>query len=277
MEEFEKNAEITEGLRLKYSPAGSDLRLAQSKMLGLLKFLDKICKDHNLTYWLDSGTLLGAARHGGFIPWDDDTDVCMPAEDAKKLKQLMADKTFEGHIVLQNRSTDPNYLNSDWMTLRDKKIEYLQDSIEHNRLKYRGLQVDIFVVDNGLSPVSKFLIKAYQALTVYLPMRKNNPLAFLRPFVNLNHAIIDRCLVPAGRMLGGDKDVYNYGLGNPFVIHHHANTIYPLKKIDFEGISFNCPNDYDTYLTNLYGDWRRIPDESNIQTHEVKFRMLIED
>lgn len=274
MEEFEKNSTITKGLRQKYAPDGSDLRYAQSKMLDLLCFLDKICSQHNLTYWLDSGTLLGAARHGGFIPWDDDTDVCMPAEDARKLKELMADKVFDGHIVLQHRDTDCNYLNSDWMTLRDTKIEYVQDSLEHNRLRYRGLQVDIFIVDKGLSPISKFLIKAYQAITVYLPMRRNNPLAFMRPLVNLNHAVIDRCLVPLGRLLSGPKEIYNYGLGNPFVIHHEKKTIFPLKKINFEGIPFNCPNDIDTYLTNLYGEWRRIPDESKIMTHNVKFNIL---
>lgn len=78
---------IQDELRIKYNPDGSDLRKAQLKMLELLKFLNKICTENNLTYWLDSGTLLGAVRHGGFIPWDDDIDVCMPYKDAVVLKK----------------------------------------------------------------------------------------------------------------------------------------------------------------------------------------------
>ncbi|MBD5280217.1 MAG: hypothetical protein HDS35_06710 [Bacteroides sp.] len=70
-------------LRAKYNPEGSDLRKAQLRMLSLLIFLDKVCKDNNLEYWLDSGTLIGAARHGGFIPWDDDCDIEMMEKDYK--------------------------------------------------------------------------------------------------------------------------------------------------------------------------------------------------
>ena len=79
-------------LRARFNPDGSDLREAQLRMLGLLKFLDDICKKNGLEYWLDSGTLIGAARHGGFIPWDDDVDVCMMKKDADKLKPLWVPK-----------------------------------------------------------------------------------------------------------------------------------------------------------------------------------------
>jgi len=58
---------------------------AQNTMLKLLLAFDKICQENQLTYWLDHGTLLGAVRHQGFIPWDDDLDVSMPREDYEKL------------------------------------------------------------------------------------------------------------------------------------------------------------------------------------------------
>lgn len=74
-------------LRQKFNPDGSDLRKAQLRMLELLIFLDGVCRENKLTYWLDSGTLIGAARHGGFIPWDDDIDVCMMRKDAYHLKK----------------------------------------------------------------------------------------------------------------------------------------------------------------------------------------------
>lgn len=266
-----QNNKLTSCLRQTFSPEGSNLRNAQMGMLDLLIFLDKICIKNNLRYWLDSGTLIGAMRHGGFIPWDDDVDVCMPREDALKLKQIMTDKIFEGHIILQNDDTDPNYINSDWMTLRDTKIEYIQNSPAHNRLKYRGLQVDIFSVDQGQSKAMKFFIKWVQLITVYMPLRQGNILSFIRPFVNLSHKMISKILIPAARHLNKKNGIYNYSLGVPFCKYNNESSIFPLDRIKFESYEFNCPNDCDAYLNNLYGDWRQIPDEMNIRTHEVKF------
>jgi lipopolysaccharide cholinephosphotransferase len=60
---------------------GTPLRQAQLVMLRLLKAFHSICEENGLRYWLDAGTLLGAVRHGGFIPWDDDVDVLMPRDD----------------------------------------------------------------------------------------------------------------------------------------------------------------------------------------------------
>lgn len=64
-----------EQLRVKYNPDGSLLRNAQLRMLEILIDFDRVCRKHDIKYWLSSGTLLGAVRHGGFIPWDDDLDV----------------------------------------------------------------------------------------------------------------------------------------------------------------------------------------------------------
>ncbi|MFR5941210.1 MAG: phosphorylcholine transferase LicD [Parabacteroides merdae] len=67
----------------------NELRSCQLKQLEILKIFDRICRKHNLRYWIDGGTLLGAVRHKGFIPWDDDLDVAMPSEDYKKLDQII--------------------------------------------------------------------------------------------------------------------------------------------------------------------------------------------
>lgn len=71
-------------LRERYNPDGSTLRRQQLRMLEMLQYIDVICKKHNIKYWLTSGTLLGAVRHGGFIPWDDDLDIEMLKEDFGK-------------------------------------------------------------------------------------------------------------------------------------------------------------------------------------------------
>lgn len=76
-------------LRERYNPDGSILRKQQLRMLEMLQYIDFVCKKHNIRYWLCSGTLLGAVRHGGFIPWDDDVDIEMLREDYKRLVRIL--------------------------------------------------------------------------------------------------------------------------------------------------------------------------------------------
>ena len=75
------DATIQQQLRERFNPEGSMLRKQQQRMLEILLHIDEVCTEHNIKYWLSSGTLLGAVRHGGFIPWDDDLDIEMLKED----------------------------------------------------------------------------------------------------------------------------------------------------------------------------------------------------
>ena len=95
-------------LRERYNPDGSILRKQQLRMLEMLQYIDFVCKKHNIRYWLCSGTLLGAVRHGGFIPWDDDVDIEMLREDYKRLVRILK-KDIDSRYALQTHSTDANY------------------------------------------------------------------------------------------------------------------------------------------------------------------------
>ena len=97
----------------KYNPEGSTLRKAQLRMLNILIEVDKICRKHKIEYFLDSGTLLGAVRHGGFIPWDDDLDIAIRREDWHKLR-----------IALQNE-LPANLCYHDWTNDSKQKFEML--------------------------------------------------------------------------------------------------------------------------------------------------------
>ena len=96
-------------LRQRFNPEGSVLRQHQLRMLELLKVIDCICKKHDIPYWLSSGTLIGAARHKGFIPWDDDLDIEMMREDYLRLIKILPEE-LPDNLALQTHETDPNYI-----------------------------------------------------------------------------------------------------------------------------------------------------------------------
>ena len=108
-------------------------------MLEMLIYFDGICRKNNLQYWLDFGTLLGAVRHGGFIPWDDDLDIAMLRKDAEKLYEILK-KDNNDNFVLQCHSTDPHYYLL-WNKIRDLKSANVAHSYVQNRLKFRDCKL----------------------------------------------------------------------------------------------------------------------------------------
>lgn len=264
--------DIQRRLKEKYNPEGSELRKAQYRMLEMLTFIDKLCQENHIEYWLDSGTLLGAVRHGGFIPWDDDTDICMPVKDAKRFKAIMLEQYNDGEFVLQCRETDPGYFGP-WLVLRDKKSEYLQDSNLHKARKYRGLQVDIFLVNNhNISVLRKYsTILNYWLIT--RPLQKYHFSKFLKFSCAILYDVLYNCLFKVFDALGimsSDKNYFTFTYGTAFNDKHLIKSIFPLNRIQFEGKFYNVPNNVDVYLSESYGNWRVIPKENEIETHHVK-------
>src|SRR5215212_9809635 len=136
-----------------YNPEGSDLRRAQMRMLEMLDVFDGICRKHSINYWLDWGTLLGARRHGGFIPWDDDLDVAVLRNDLKKLLSILKDE-LPSNLKLQHKKTDENYWFH-WAKIRDTKSRYYEKGTECYNFHDKGLFIDIF----SLEPVPSIRFK----------------------------------------------------------------------------------------------------------------------
>ena len=258
------------GLRAKYNPDGSVLRRAQLRMLEMLKFIDKICSENDIDYWLDSGTLLGAARHGGFIPWDDDADVCMTREGYKKFKRIMLTQNPSKEFMLQCDETDKGFY-SPWDVLRDLKTEYLQDSPLHNMRTYRGLQVDIFYQDDQVSDFFRNKMKVcYNKAVLRVIQSKSRLAKTLRPFLPFNYFVIKKVLTPFLRFIYHKKNnFYRNPYGAPWEEIRYKKDIFPLAKIEFEGAKFFAPCSVDAYLKNIYGEWEKVPEESKIRTHNV--------
>ena len=123
-----------QALALHSDRIDEETRLVQARLLEILKAIDKVCRTHHLTYYLLAGTMLGAVRHGGFIPWDDDTDLAMPRSDFEKAYQLLHDDLEKYGISLEY------YVN---------EIHCLTLSYRHNET---GIWVDIMPMDTFVSP-----------------------------------------------------------------------------------------------------------------------------
>lgn len=245
-------------LRAKYNPEGSILRNAQMRMLDILKIIDGICKKHNIQYWLSSGTCLGAVRHGGFIPWDDDVDIEMMMDDYKRLIPILRTELPEGYI-LHDFEIDKNY---PYPYAKVRNTNSYIDEASPFDMKYYGLFVDIFPLEKVSYLSYKISRTLYNRLCYMMPKRK-------RLFI-FNHNLLCKVIFPILRFFDSilsDKKSVRHTLGMPFKKKRYIKDIYPLRYISFEDTKFPVPNNYHKYLERIYGDYMKLPDE--IHAHGI--------
>ena len=112
----------------------------------MMVWLDAVCRRHGIPYWLGSGTLLGAVRHGGFIPWDDDVDIEFRHEDYPRLMEVLAEETAGTDYVLQTHTTDPGYFFT-YAKLRDRRSRMLEQTGYDHIFTYQGIYLDLFELE----------------------------------------------------------------------------------------------------------------------------------
>ena len=265
--------ETSEELKAKYNPEGSLLRRVQLRMLDMLLYFDTVCKEQHISYRLDGGTLLGAVRHGGFIPWDDDLDVAIDSqEDYKRILQYLKNHPHP-QFVLQHKKTDKGF-NNIWFTIRDLKSEYIhldEETAKHDNLrKYRGLQIDVFPYEpKRIRTLSLFCKKMMRFNTKYLLLRhkilSNMLFGVQRNFIHPLFNIISSFF--------GNKNKYMISYGTPFNNVFPRSIMKPYKSLTFEGHEFPVPADADKFLTIQYGNYMDLPPIDNRNHHNVTFKI----
>jgi lipopolysaccharide cholinephosphotransferase len=255
----------------KYNGEGTILRKAQLRMLEILIEVDKICRKHNISYLLEAGTLLGAVRHSGFIPWDDDVDIGIMRKDYKRLCRILK-KELPHHLVFQDATTEKYYPCS-FAKVRDK-YSILRDN-EHPKTKEKGIYIDIFPFDKGDFRVKHIVDFFYN--NIFMRMRhhiKTNVFLYLLSFVLWYPICFITFLVKLfSNLLLSDN--YIFGYGAPYYYHNtKKKDLLPVKPVLFEGREFFAPAHPEVYLTAHYGDYMKIPEESKRMSHSVEIIFL---
>jgi len=227
-------------------------------ILSIMKEFDRICTENGIKYWLDGGTCLGAVRHGGFIPWDDDADVCMFREDYERfIKVFKEDERF----VISTRENDL-YYTLGFAKFRLKGMVLPESgSTADIHYTHRGPFVDVFIVEDG-TRVSGLIFKQI-GCHLHFFTKMENPgvvsVALLKFFKKLYLKSI-KLWTPVMQRLPWAKCRYAIGT-NFFKIIFRKGIFDELVPMEFEGLQLPVPKDYDTYLTDYYGDYMTLPSE----------------
>lgn len=269
---------INEDLRKEYNPEGSELRILQMKMLDILITVTDICKKHNIPYWLSGGTLLGAIRHGGFIPWDDDIDIELFLSDYKRLLKILK-KELPDDLYLQTPKEKGYRLLFSKVRDRYSIIDSEEDNL--SAYKEKGIFIDIFPEERSY--------KWMKSIVDFFYGRAFRRLKRGRPFQSVDYFIeytISLFLFPIGILLKyiargickiakPNNILHSYGIGNTTI--HDIKYILPTSSIVFEGKEFSAPKDADKYLKKQYGDYMKIPPKDKRAIHFMKVRYLIKN
>lgn len=243
----------------------------QEKLLDMFLWFHNYCIDNNITYYAAGGTVIGAARHNGFIPWDDDIDIVIPRKDYNRLIKLFPEKV--DHYYLES----PYSENKDFLYSYTKLYDTNTTLIERGHIKCkRGVYIDIFPLD-GIGTTYNEAIKNFRKVdlvNMFLRARTYAIRKESRLYKNLSILLL-RC-IPSVLVNNKKLSIYVDYLANSInndQVDYVANLMgaYREKEIvkkelfgkpvlhNFENISIFIPERYDEYLSKLYGDWKKMP------------------
>ncbi len=263
-----------------------EFRKMQLMQLDMIKELDRVCRKHNIKYTIFAGTLLGAVRHKGYIPWDDDADIAMLREEYEKFK-LVADELDSSICYFQDHTTDPNY-RWGYAKLRRTNTEYIRVGQEHLKCK-TGFFIDIFPMDDipkstigqvfndfycfclrkilysEVGKVSKSeskLSRKWYSLLSKIPTNKvwKRLDKMTRKSNNSSENRVRIYLFPSlGKSNKKNSLKTKYGMPKEWFLN--------FNEYDFEENKFYGTADYDSCLKYLYDDYMKLPPEDKREQH----------
>lgn len=254
------------------------LKELHSKILEILKYIDDICINQNIEYSLAYGTVLGAIRHGGFIPWDDDADIYMTAKEYEKFRNYF--KKYGNHekFYLQEINAIEGMLSN--AKLRVNGTTFIEPLFKERTDMHQGIYIDIFILHHAPKKHIKkrIMCLANQYITLKgLSNRKYKrkklfiPIFFvMRLFPKM--FLIKNCLLELNKYdkFAYDKhsELFDSDLRFYKKSFYSYTTIFPTRRVNFENVELCVPYDFDTYLKHVYGDYLKIPSIDNIKRQQ---------
>ena len=245
----------------------------QSRLLEMLKWFHEFCTKNNLTYYAVGGTTLGAVRHNGFIPWDDDIDVGLPRPDYEKLKQIAKDKVNEKTKYYIEFPSD----KKEYAASYGKMYDTTTTLIENTRFKAkRGIYIDIYPID-GIGNSYKEALKRFKRAKRYINLLyfkvcevnskrkwyKNLLIYFshMIPDFVLDHKKIAHKIEQIGKECDFYSSEYVANIpGNAFEKEIILRELFGKPTLHaFESIEIYIPEKWNDFLTAIYGNWKQLP------------------
>ena len=246
--------------------------------LDMLRFLDRVCQENRLRYYLCGGTLLGAVRHKGFIPWDDDIDVLMPRPDYEKLIDVLEG---DPRYRLLSAKDQGYYYNFGKLVDRTTGLRELKDK----PIRGMGVYLDIFPLD-GMPEEESAQLAQYQKLdrqrhriTEFsrIPIPRKNVFCIFRDACKyaahlfMSQPKAQQAYRDAALAFGYEDSAYVLATGGSY----KTKDIFPKSwfaetaRLEFEGELFAAPVEYEAYLRQLYGDYMQLPPVEKRVTHHT--------
>jgi len=238
-----------------------------------------VCEENGLKYFLVGGTALGAVRHQGFIPWDDDVDVAMPREDFEKLKQLYRSRYIQ-HSFYRLRGVDEKKYRYNYLKYDDSRTTYLENKFNN---KYKsGVFIDIFPLD-GICDKKEAIIRRSYLIYLLRSVRYAND--FRLTYMNFFYVLPIKALI---FIIGGNKItklinriIFQYPYNKSEMVGNYLGAYRERefvnkhifgkgKRIKFERSLFWVPEKCEEYLENIYGDYMKLPPEKSRIPHHIK-------
>lgn len=247
----------------------------QKELMPLLYEVKRVCEKHDIPYFLCAGSALGAVRHGGFIPWDDDIDIGMLRKDYMRFLEVARKDLSEGYLLIDANDT-PDYYVGHAKVFRDNTALVNRET-SHLRT-HHGFYLDIFPFDTipeDEEQQEEMYTDVKNIKTLFVRMKKWNAYKGKNPikkyFANQNYYNLKvkspkKVFAEMNRILMQYLDTDSKLVADLFApynkkLFYNVEDLFPVQMMQFEDGEYPIPGNYDTYLKVMYGDYMTLPPE----------------
>lgn len=253
-----------------------EINQVHRRLLDIATVVDGICQKHGIPLFMISGTMLGAIRHNGFIPWDDDMDFAVPYASFHSLIEIFSNELPENLRCLA--FGDSETYKSPWIKIEDKTTLVKDHSLDLPEQKMPGLTIDIFPLVSCKKGECEDIVSRIQKLITIHKIAygvapgskysvKNVSKHIFRFFLPLSQTSINSRIIELMNQIESGGDYIIPVDPNYYNRFFPSEWFSPLTKFPFENVDFYGPAEFDKYLTEVYHDYMILPPEEKRRVH----------